>query len=141
MDHLSATDFESGAGGDGGGRCQTQPQHRRERLFAHKVARGKKRDGSFLPGWGNHSDLCVALLKIENRVRGISLRKEGFLRRQLDDSSPQAGTRKESGGIEFRLFKFNHGSKPSLCGPRRMTTGRMLDHTRIGLTKQLRDAV
>ena len=60
------------------------------------------------PAGGNHRDLCAALLKIKNRVRGISLRKEGFLRRQLDDSSPQAGARQECGGIESGLLKFNH---------------------------------
>jgi len=48
-DHLFPADFESGAGSDGSGCAKTQPRHRRERLFAHKVACGEKRDGSFLP--------------------------------------------------------------------------------------------
>jgi hypothetical protein len=41
----------------------------------------------------------------KKRVRGISLRKEGLLGRQLDDSSPQAGARQKGGGIEFRAFQ------------------------------------
>jgi hypothetical protein len=48
------------------------------------------------------------LLKIKDRVRGISLRKEGFLRRKLDDSSSQAGVRKEGCGIESGLLEYNH---------------------------------
>src|SRR5271165_5276700 len=89
-DHLCAADSESGAGGDGSGRCQPQSGDCRERLFAHKVACGKERDGSFFPGWGDYRDFCSALLKIKYGVRGISLRKKGFLWRQLDDSSAQA---------------------------------------------------
>src|ERR1035441_7917284 len=99
-DHLSAADSESGAGGKSSGRGQTQPRHRRERLFAHKVTGGKERDGSFLPSWGNHCDLCAALLKIKNRVCGISLREEGILRRQLNDSSPQASVGQKGGSVE-----------------------------------------
>jgi hypothetical protein len=108
MDHLSAADSESGAGGNGSGRGQTQPRHRRERLFSHKVTCGQERDGSFLPVGGNNCDLCAAFLKIKDRVCGISLRKEGILWRQLDDSSPQAGARQKGGGIESGLFKFNY---------------------------------
>jgi hypothetical protein len=47
-------------------------------------------------------------VEIKNGVSGISLRKEGLFGLKLDDSSPQAGARQESGDIEFRLFKFNH---------------------------------
>jgi hypothetical protein len=108
VDHLVAADSESGAGGNRSGCGQPQPSHCREGLFAHKVPIGEKRNGSFLPGWGNHRDLCTARLKIKNRVRGISLRKKSFLRLQFDYSSPQAGTRQESGDIESGLFKFNH---------------------------------
>jgi hypothetical protein len=45
MDHLLPADFESGAGGNGSGRRQAHPSHRRERLFSHKVTGGEKRDG------------------------------------------------------------------------------------------------
>ena len=37
MDHLSPADSESGAIGNGIGRSQTQPRHRRECLFSYKV--------------------------------------------------------------------------------------------------------
>ena len=108
-DHLFPVDFESGAGGNGSGGGQAQARHRREGLFSHKVACGKERDGSLLPGGGNHRDFCAAFLKIKNRVCGISLRKESVLRRQLDDFSLQSGARQKGGGIEFGLFKLNHG--------------------------------
>src|ERR1700722_7838408 len=107
-DHLSSADSEDGAGSNSGRGGQTQPGRRRERLFTHKVAGGKKRDGGFFPGCGNHRDLCTALLKIKNRVRGISLRKDGFLWRKLDNLSPQAGVRQEGSSIESGLSKFNH---------------------------------
>jgi hypothetical protein len=44
-------------------------------------------------------------LKIEDRVRGISLKTKDILRRQLDDSSPKACARQEGGGIELEFFK------------------------------------
>src|SRR5271165_173285 len=116
-DHLFTADFESGAGGDGSGCRQAQPSYCRERLFSHEVTGGEKRDGSFLPGRGNHGDLCAPRLEIKNRVRGISLRKEGLLRRQLEDLSTEAGARQEGGGIEFWLFKLNHGRASLPWGP------------------------
>jgi len=75
-DHLLTADFESSASGDGSCGSQTRPGNCCERLFAHKVACGEKRDDSFLPDRGDHRDLCAALLKIKNRVRGIALREE-----------------------------------------------------------------
>jgi hypothetical protein len=102
--HLFTADSERGAAGDGRGCRQAQPNHCHERLFSREIACGKKRDCSFFPGWGDYRDFCTARLKIKDRVRGISLRKEGFLWRQLDDSSPQSRVRKESSGIEPWLF-------------------------------------
>jgi hypothetical protein len=96
MDHLLPADFEGGAGGNGNGRRQTQPSHRRERLFSYKLASGEKRNRSFLPGCGNHSNSCAARLKIKDRIRRFALRKEGFLRCQVDNSSSKAGVRQES---------------------------------------------
>jgi hypothetical protein len=101
--HLFPAYFERGAGSNGSGRGQTQSSHCREGLFSHKITGGEKRDGGFLPGCGNNRDLRATILKIKNRVCGISLRKEGFLRRQLDDPSSQAGARQEGGGIESGL--------------------------------------
>jgi hypothetical protein len=49
-------------------------------------------------------------LEIEDRVRWISLRKEGLLGRQLHDSSSQAGIRQKGGCIERGLFKRDQGS-------------------------------
>src|ERR1017187_1765993 len=106
-DHLDPADSESDAGGDGGGRGQTRPRHRRECLFSYKVTCGQERDSSFLPAGGNNRDICAAFLKIKNGVRGISLRKEGILWRELDDSSPQACVRQKGGCIESGLFKFD----------------------------------
>src|ERR1700733_14113549 len=97
MDHFLPSYLEDGAGGNGRGRGQTHASDCRKRLFTDKITGGEKRDGSFLPCWGNYRDFCTALLKIKDRVRGISLRKEGFLWRQLDGSSPHSGARKESG--------------------------------------------
>src|ERR1039458_3655751 len=111
-DHLFTADSESGAVGDGSGGCQTQAGKRRERFFSHKVACGEKRVSSFFPGWREHRDSCTTFLKIKDRVRGISLRKEGFPWRESDDSSPHSGTRKERGDIESWLFKLNHGGPP-----------------------------
>ena len=108
IDHLFPADSESGAGSNGSGRCQTQPGHCRQRPFSHKLARRDQREGSFLPTGGNNCNFCAAVLEIKNGVRGISLRIEGFLRRELDDGSPQAGARQKGGGIELGLFKFNH---------------------------------
>src|ERR1700677_347495 len=107
-DHLFSPYFERGAGGNGSGRGQTQASHCRERLFSNKVTGREKRDGGFLPGSGNNRDLRAAFLQIKNRVRGISLGKEGILRRKLDDSSTQASARQKGGGIESGLFKVNH---------------------------------
>ena len=107
-DHLFSPYFERGAGGNGGGRGQTQPSHCRECLFSNKVTRREKRYGGFLPGCGNNRDLCAALLKIEDGIRRASLRKKGLIGGQLDDSSPQAGTRQKGGGVESGLFKFKN---------------------------------
>ena len=118
-DHLFTADSESGAVGDGSGCCHAQPSRCRERLFSHKLACGEKRDGSFFSGWGDHRHSCTPLLKIKDRVRWISLRKEGFLWRQFDDPSLQSGARKESGDIESWLLKLNHGEASFRCGPPR----------------------
>ena len=137
-DHLFPADSESGTSRDGSGRCQTQLGDCRERLFAHKVSCGKERDRSFFPGWGNHRDLCSALLKIEYGVRGISLRIEGFLWRQLDDSSPQACARKESGYIETDLFKFNRRGAYLQLRPLQVIAGGVRGSIASSLTKLLR---
>ena len=52
-----------------------------------KFAGAKKCDGGFFAVLRNHSEFCAALLKIENAVSRISLRKEGLLWFQLDDPS------------------------------------------------------
>ena len=41
-DHLIPLDLERSAGGNGSGRRQTQPRHRRERLFSDKIASGEE---------------------------------------------------------------------------------------------------
>jgi hypothetical protein len=76
--------------------------------LSHKLTRGGQPDGSFFPGCGYDRDLCAAFLKIKNGVRGVSLRKEGILWRELDDSSPQACVCQKGGGIESGLSKFDH---------------------------------
>jgi hypothetical protein len=60
------------------------------------------------PARRNDSELRAALLKIENGVRGISLRKEGVSWCKLNDSSPQAGVSQKGGDVESGLFKFKH---------------------------------
>jgi len=90
-DHLFAPDLERGAGGDRGGRRQTQPRHCSESLLAHKVARCQQRDGGFLADLRNDRDLGAALLKIEDAVRRVSLGKEGLFWLQIDNSSTKAG--------------------------------------------------
>jgi len=77
--HLFPAYLQCGAGGDRLGRGQTQPVRRRERLFSHKIACRKERDGGFLASLGDHRDLCAAILEIEDGIRRVSLRKERFL--------------------------------------------------------------
>jgi hypothetical protein len=81
----------------------------------------------------------LALLKIEDRVRWISLRKEGFLRRQLDDFSSQTGARKESGYIESGLFKFNHRRASFRLRP--LQVDRRTGTTTLTSAKQSRDTM
>jgi hypothetical protein len=47
-------------------------------------------------------------LQIEDRIRWISLRKEGLLGRQLNDSAPQTGARQKGGYIKRRFIEHNH---------------------------------
>src|ERR1039457_6803399 len=90
-DHLFPLYLERGAGSYGGGRGQTQPRYRRQRPLSDKFACREHRNGGFLAGFRNDRHFCAALLKIENRVRRVSLRKERLLWRQLHDSSTQVG--------------------------------------------------
>ena len=83
-----------------GGRCQTQPRDRRQRLLANEVAGGKKRDGGLFAALRNHGEFRPALLKIKDRVRRISLGKEGLLRLHFNDSSAKSGVRKKGGKVE-----------------------------------------
>ena len=68
--------------------AKRSPGDRGQRLLSHKVACGEERDGGFLAGLRNDRDLCAALLKIEDGIRRVSLRKECLLGLQLHDSSP-----------------------------------------------------
>ena len=54
-----------------------------------------------LPFCRNDRDLCAALLKIEDGVGGISLRKEGLLGLHLDDSSSGPCLRQKVDGVKF----------------------------------------
>src|SRR5208283_3818312 len=89
-DHFFPLDFECAAWGYCGGCGESQPRHCRERFFSQKIAWDEECDGGFLAGIGDDRDLRAALLKIEDRVRWLSLRKERILGRQLDDSSSQS---------------------------------------------------
>ena len=64
-----------------------KPTDCRDRLLSNEVAGAKKRDGGFFAVLRNHGEFCAALLKIENAVSRISLRKEGLLGLELDDPS------------------------------------------------------
>ena len=78
------------------------------RLFAYKVADREKGDGSFFTGRGNDGQLGSALLQIKNGVSFASLGKEGLVCLQLDDPSPQPGTREKGLRIECWLFWIGH---------------------------------
>ena len=107
-DHLFASDLERGAGGDGSGRDQTQSRHSRKRLLAHEVAWRQQRDGGFLADLRNNGDLRPALLKIEDRVCGISLGEERLFWLQLDNSSTKAGVSQKDLGIKNGGSRENH---------------------------------
>ena len=64
--HFISCNLERRAGIHCRGRCQAQPNHRRQRLLADKVAAGEKRDGSFFPKLRNNREFCPATLKIED---------------------------------------------------------------------------
>lgn len=100
-DHLFAPDIERGAGGDRGGRRQTQPGHRGKGLLAHKVTRREQRDRGFFADFRNDSESCAPLLKIKDGVRWISLREERLFRLQFDDTSTKTGFGQKDCGIEY----------------------------------------
>jgi hypothetical protein len=75
-DHLSPLDIERGTGGNRRGCGQTPPRHCRQGTLSHKLARGEKRDDGFLASLRNDRDLGATLLKIEDGIGRISLRKE-----------------------------------------------------------------
>ena len=109
-DHFRSFDFERCAGGDCRGSRHMQAPHGCERLLADKVAGGQQRDGGFFATLRNDGQSGAPLLQIKNRVGGMSLRKEGLLRLQLDYFSSQTGIRQKCGGVKHR------GSSSSAIG-------------------------
>ena len=112
-DHLIPRYLECGTGGKSRGRRQAKPSRGRKRLFSNKISGREKRDRGFLADCRNNRNSCAAFLEIEDRVRRISLRKEGLLGRQLDDSSPQAGARQKGGRIKRLAFHAQPSIKSS----------------------------
>ena len=104
-DHLIPPNLQRGAGGDGRGRGQSQSRHRRQRLFAHKVAAVRSVMVASLPAFDSTVILARPLLKIEDRIRRLALRKESFLGLQLNDFAPQACAGQKGGCIEHGLVK------------------------------------
>jgi len=78
-DHLLPLDLQCCTSGNGSGRRQSKPTHASERLLSNEVASREKRDRGFFAVFRNDGDFCATFLKIENRVGGISLQKEGML--------------------------------------------------------------
>jgi hypothetical protein len=58
------------------------------------------------------SELGAAILKIENRVGGISLGKEDLLRLQSYEFSSQASIRQKRLDVKWNFLKGNHATTP-----------------------------
>ena len=67
--------------------AKRSPTDAGDRLLSNEVACEEERDCGFFTFCRNNCEFCAALLKIENGVSWISLRKEDLLWLQLDDSS------------------------------------------------------
>jgi len=107
-DHLFAGDLEGGAGDDGGGGGEARSGDGDERILSHELAGVEQGDGGFLSGSRDDRDFGAALLQIEDRIGGVSLRKKVFPGGQLDDSSPQPGAGQKRLGIKCGFFELNH---------------------------------
>src|ERR1700722_846068 len=88
-DHLPPLDFQCLTSGYGGGSCHVLPTQGRQRLLSNEGARSEQRDGGLFSVWRNNCQFCADTLKIEEAVGRITLREEGLLWSQLEDSSPQ----------------------------------------------------
>ena len=107
-DHFAPLYLKSCAGGDCSGGRQSKPNYSSDGLFSNEVACREESDRSFFTVFGNNRQLCSALLEIENRVSGISLRKKSMLRLQLDDPSSKSGVRQKCSSVKSICSEVSH---------------------------------
>jgi hypothetical protein len=140
MDHLCPADSESGAGGNRSGSGRTQPSHRRERHFSHKVACGGKRDGSFLPGSGNNCDFCTALVKTKKtQSAGSPCEKKASFGANWMILRPRPALARKA-ATSNRGFSGSTIEGPSCrCSLCRVIAGGVRGRIALSLTKQVRD--
>ena len=77
-----------------------------------KSRSGEERDGGFLAGFRNDCEFCAALLKIEDGIRGISLRKEGLFSFNLNNSSTKSCAGQKGRRIEHKGNSKSHPGPP-----------------------------
>src|ERR1019366_4213820 len=130
-DHLSPLYPERCTEINGAGSGHVQPTHARQRLFSNEFPGGEKRDGGLFAFVRNDSEFCAARLKIEDRVSRTSLRKEGLLGLQLDDTSSHSCFFKEGGEIKGHTAPLGHLSGLSRMQSSRGQFGRVRDRFRL----------
>jgi hypothetical protein len=93
------------------------PPGRSDDLVARQPWCAEDCDYCFLPLLGNNGDLDLAFLDIEDRVGGISLRKDGPIFAALGEGASIANFGKKRFWIERRCFD-HHGTRSSIaCRP------------------------
>jgi len=75
-EHLFPLYLECRAVGNRSGSRPMQRACARQRLFSNKLSRGEESDSRFFAIFGNDSELCATILKIEDGDGGFSLRKK-----------------------------------------------------------------
>src|SRR5450631_1682538 len=83
----------------------------RQRLLSNELPGREKRESGFPPVLRNDGEFCASLLKIEDGVSRISLRKEGLFGLQVNQFSSHSRLFKEGG--EFK----GHASHLNRCLP------------------------
>jgi hypothetical protein len=133
-DHLLPLYLQCCTGGDGSDSCEAQSDHSCERLLSNEVADGKKGDGRHFTVLRNNSLFCTTALKIEDRVRGTSLREEGLLWFQFDDSSSQASSGQKRESVKCHFLGLCHLNDPFQKAIMPGQFRRACDRFRFGLT-------
>src|ERR1051326_1481110 len=73
-------------------------------ILADEVAGAEHRDSGFLPLLGDYCHLGLALLNVEDGIRGIALGEDRFTLRTLDDGFVEPGFRQELDRIESEFL-------------------------------------